>query len=312
MPIPHDVMRRKIKERLVGKEPREQVRILKAALGELPGYFQGPYGELRKWISEEIEKNSLRDKTRYADAFAVRKEGCCQVAVVGLPNAGKSSILKWLTGRQVVVGDYAFTTLKPVSSVYVLHGAQIQLVEVPGIIEGAGEGKGRGRALLSCVRNADAALLAAALEPGAGHGLSGLWSECREALAGKQTGIALTKCDLAGSVDEEAAIIQALERLGLDTCPRARISVVSGEGREELDEVIWRLAGVIRVYCKESAEPFVLPTGSTVRDLARAIHHDLEAKVDHARVMGPSARFAGQSVGPDHVLQDTDRVELRT
>ncbi len=312
MPIPHDVMRRKIKERLVGKEPREQVRILRASLGELPGYFQGPYGELRKWISEEIEKNSLRDRTRYTDAFAVKKEGCCQVAVVGLPNAGKSSILKWLTSRQVVVGDYAFTTLKPVSSVYVLRGAQIQLVEVPGIIEGAGEGKGRGRALLSCVRNADAVLIAAALEPGAGRALSTLLSECREALAGKQVGIALTKCDLDGSAAEENAIITELDHLGLSGSPWARISVLSGEGREDLDETIWQLARVIRVYCKESPEPFVLPAGSTVRDLARTIHHDLEAKVDHARVIGPSARFAGQSVGPDHVLQDTDRVELRT
>jgi len=312
MPVPHDVMRRKIKERLVGKEPRERVRILRAALGELPGYFQGPYGELRKWIVEEMERNSVRDSVRHMDTFAVRKEGCCQVAVVGLPNAGKSSILKWLTGRQVVVGDYAFTTLKPVSSIYILRGAQVQLVEVPGMIEGAREGRGRGRALLSCMRNADAVLLAAALGPGAARALSTLWNECREALAGKDLGIALTKCDLAGSVDEEMAVGQALDDLGLGDFPRTRISVVSGEGREDLDEILWRLARVIRVYCKESGEPFILPAGSTVRDLARTIHHDLEATITNAKVTGPSARFAGQSVGSDHVLRDTDKVEIKT
>ncbi|MDP2859730.1 MAG: GTPase, partial [Bacillota bacterium] len=80
-------------------------------------------------------------------------------------------------------------------SIYVLQGAQVQLVEVPGMIEGAREGKGQGKALLSCIRNADAVLLAVALGSGAARALSTLWNECREALGGKEMGICLTKCD---------------------------------------------------------------------------------------------------------------------
>ena len=74
---------------------------------------------------------------------------------VGLPNAGKSSLLHALTDIQIRVGDYAFTTLRPVAAVANIKGVLIQLVEIPGLLPGANEGRGGGRALLGVLREAD-------------------------------------------------------------------------------------------------------------------------------------------------------------
>ena len=72
------------------------------------------------------------------------------------PNAGKSSLLQALSEIQIKTGDYAFTTLRPVPALTRIRGVLVQLVEIPGLIEGAATGRGGGRALLGVLRGADA------------------------------------------------------------------------------------------------------------------------------------------------------------
>jgi hypothetical protein len=81
-------------------------------------------------------------------------EGAAQIALVGPPNVGKSSLLQALSEIQIKTGDYAFTTLRPVPALTRIHGALVQLVEIPGLIEGAAEDRGGGRALLGVLRSA--------------------------------------------------------------------------------------------------------------------------------------------------------------
>ena len=76
--------------------------------------------------------------------------------LVGPPNCGKSTLLRELTHRPVAVGNYRFTTLRPAAGVMDAGGARVQLVDLPGLVEGATEGAGGGRILLACVRAADA------------------------------------------------------------------------------------------------------------------------------------------------------------
>src|SRR5207245_6526939 len=78
------------------------------------------------------------------------------IALVGAPNAGKSSLLNALSHVQIKIGDYAFTTLRPVPALTRIHGVLVQIVEIPGLIEGAAEDRGGGRALLGVLRGADA------------------------------------------------------------------------------------------------------------------------------------------------------------
>ncbi|RLF80534.1 GTP-binding protein, partial [Thermococci archaeon] len=107
--------------------------------------------ELRK----ELEKQQSQRKGG-GYSFSVKKEGAAQIVLAGLPNVGKSSLLNVLADIDVDVADYPFTTVEPIPGMMKHKDVQIQLVEVPGLIEGAALGKGMGTQLLSVIRNADA------------------------------------------------------------------------------------------------------------------------------------------------------------
>src|SRR4029077_6253318 len=106
----------------------------------------------------EIERSQTKKGVVHRDSIAVRREGAAQIALVGPPNAGKSSLLQALSNVQIKTGDYAFTTTRPVPAVTRIGGVLVQLVEIPGLIEGASEGRGGGRPLLGVLRDADAIL----------------------------------------------------------------------------------------------------------------------------------------------------------
>src|SRR2546422_9720723 len=75
MPMPHRTQQQLIKRRLVGKDGAERVRELRAILGELPGYRNGPYADLRKWVENELDATRTRKRTVHRDSIAVRREG---------------------------------------------------------------------------------------------------------------------------------------------------------------------------------------------------------------------------------------------
>lgn len=94
-------------------------------------------------------------KSKKGQGFAVRKSGDATVVLVGFPNAGKSSLLNKLTGVDSKVAAYAFTTLDVIPGMLNYSGASIQILDVPGIIEGAHLGKGAGTQVASVMRIAD-------------------------------------------------------------------------------------------------------------------------------------------------------------
>src|SRR5215211_7166447 len=156
MPMPHRTFAQLAKRRLIGKEGRERIREVNSLLAGLPDYRNGPYADLRKWLTSEIEETRVRSSAVHRDSIAVRREGAAQIALVGAPNVGKSSLLQALSDIQIRTGDYAFTTLRPVPGLTRIGGVLVQLVEIPGLIEGATEDRGGGRALLGVLRFADA------------------------------------------------------------------------------------------------------------------------------------------------------------
>src|ERR687891_337550 len=161
MPMPHRTFMQVAKRRLVGKEGRERIRIVRELITELPDYRNGPYADLRKSLLAEIEDTRVRSSAVHRDSIAVRREGAAQIALVGPPNVGKSSLLQALSEIQIKTGDYPFTTLRPVPALTRIGGVLVQLVEIPGLIGGAAEDRGGGRALLGVLRSVDAIVLCA-------------------------------------------------------------------------------------------------------------------------------------------------------
>src|SRR5512134_1626739 len=239
MPMPHRTFAEVAKRRLVGKEGSERVAAIRALLVELPGYRNGPYADIRKWLTTEIERTRVRAKVVHRDSIQIRREGAAQVALVGPPNAGKSSLLQALSAIQIKTGDYAFTTLRPVPALTRIGGVLVQLVEIPGLIEGAHEDRGGGRALLGVLRNADAIVFCRA----ANDATAALEIVRREVAASeidKPAILALTKAD------ELAPDELARSAAGADLRAVA-VSVLDDESLDELRVAIWGLTGLIRV-----------------------------------------------------------------
>jgi small GTP-binding protein len=304
--MPHRTQMQVIKRRLVGKEGGERIKELRAILAELPGYRSGPYADIRKWVSAQLEESRVRRKVVHRDSIAVRREGTAQIALVGPPNAGKSSLLQALSNIQIRTADYAFTTTRPVPSRVALRGVPVQLVEIPGLIAGATEDRGGGRALLGVLRGADAVVLCqdatAPLEA-----LRTVRAELGAAGIEKRTLVAVTKLDEAAP-----ELVEAISRqTGL---PAVGVSVLDDESLERFREALWELTGLMRIFLRrpgiDEAEPQALSPGSTVVDAARTVHHELAEACVGAQVTGPSAKFDHQRVGRDHVLADGDTVEI--
>jgi uncharacterized protein len=309
MPMPHRTFAQVAKRRLVGKEGKERIRTVRELLSELPDYRNGPYADLRKWLTSEIEETRVRSNAVHRDSIAVRREGAAQIALVGPPNVGKSSLLQALSEIQIKTGDYAFTTLRPIPALTRIGGVLVQLVEIPGLIEGATEDRGGGRALLGVLRFADAIVYCTRLD-GDPEALRPVIHEVQVAGIEKPSFLAATRADEAAP--------GALEKLraaypGLAVVP---VSVIDEASLDAFSEAVWALTGLIRVQLRSNGvtqeEPVALEAGSTVADVADSIHHELAERFLGARVWGSSARFEGQRVGREHVVRDGDVVEILT
>ncbi|HEX2265449.1 MAG TPA: GTPase, partial [Solirubrobacterales bacterium] len=161
------------------------------------------------------------------------------VGLVGEPNAGKSTLLSVISAARPKIADYPFTTLEPNLGVVGLSGHRSLVVaDIPGIIEGAHQGKGLGLRFLQHVeRTRVLAYLVPldATDPQAVYGR--LRNEVRqysEALAGKPHVLLLTKRDLLPEGDA-APELEAPEAAGILT-----ISSAAGTGLEELKEYLWK------------------------------------------------------------------------
>lgn len=116
-------------------------------------------GLIKAKIAMLKEKEASSSSGGSKEGYSVKKTGDATVVIVGFPSVGKSSLLNILTNADSEIGSYEFTTLNVIPGMLNYKHAKIQLLDLPGLIEGAAEGKGRGKEIISVMRNADLLLI---------------------------------------------------------------------------------------------------------------------------------------------------------
>jgi hypothetical protein len=301
------------------RTPQEKIAAIEEMLRVIPKHkgTEGMQADLRGRLAK-LRKEPQKKGTR-TFSHAVAREGAGQVALVGPPNSGKSSLVAALTHARPEIGEYPFTTREAVPGMMAFEDVGFQLIDLPPISDQHLEPW-----VLDLVRAADLTWLvvngASALE-GIDEvsrivGARGL----RLVPAGQPPrGDAVAALLVVTGVDRPE-VLDAVSVLGelLDApWPTVAVSTVTGVGLDALRRRTFEVFDVIRVYTKQPGKPpdrsapFVLPRGATVADLALRIHHELLDVMKFARIWGPSA-FDGQVVHRDHVLAEGDVVEIHS
>eukprot|EP00127_Corallochytrium_limacisporum_P001006 Clim_evm5s34 gene=Clim_evmTU5s34 len=115
--------------------------------------------KLAKLRSQLIDQSGTGSGGKPGEGFDVMKSGDARVAMIGFPSVGKSTFLSKVTKTKSETAAYAFTTLSCIPGNIDYNGARIQLLDLPGIIEGASQGKGRGKQVIAVARTADLVLM---------------------------------------------------------------------------------------------------------------------------------------------------------
>lgn len=335
-------------------------------------------GILRKKMAE-IKKALSAKKKVSGPGFAVKKTGDATVALVGFPNTGKSTLLGLLTNAESRVADYAFTTLNVIPGMLEYGGARIQILDIPGLIEGASGGRGRGAEVASVIRSADLVLFMIDVNRpselytllneldglgikvngerprikveeryaggvdirGNGHKIPDrksvleILNLCRvhnadvvfyqdadiddfaevmeDNIAYKRAIILLNKID---TVEESYAEAMRYELEKLAEMRVVPISAKQSMNIENVKTILLDQLKLIRVYLKpkdgdaDFERPLVVEMGSTLFDVAKALHSKIAKNLKCAYITGRSVRFENQRVGKGHIVADGDVVTL--
>jgi len=301
----------------------ERLAALQEMLATIPKHkgTEKMQADLKRRLSQLRRADQKAAHSKGPDPFHIPKSGAGQVALIGAPNTGKSSLLAATTNASVKIAEFPFTTVVPQPGMWTHDDVQIELVDTPPF---TAEHVPTG--LMGTIRNADVVCVVveandAALEQTEmvlavlrERGLT-LRTTPRNTLNATEAGVrpgllVLNKAD-AGE-PEVAATLRELYGDGLGIL---NVSAQTKHGLETWFRRLWDLLAMVRVYSKEPGKsadlhkPFVLPVGSTVADLARQIHRDLPDTMKFARLWGHS-RFEGQQVHKTEVLCDRDVIEI--
>jgi ribosome-interacting GTPase 1 len=316
---------RKFKE---AKTTQEKIKALEEMMATIPKHkgTEKMRAMLKTRMAKLKEAAQARPAgTRHGISFHVEKSGAGQVVVIGPPNSGKSQLIAVLTGAQPEVGDYPYTTRAPAPFMMKFENIKVQLVDTPPIAPEEVETE-----LAELIKTADGVLLVLDLAdeetPSVLENLLKRLKEKRLQLAeknhvpaleaggfAKKTMIAANKCDHPQAAENLAF----LEEYFGGSYTFSPVSAQRGDGLEDLRKRVFLLLDVIRAYSKvpgkkaDFNDPFSLKRGTTVIDLARAVHKDFSEKFKYARVWRQgSLTLQGQMVNRDFVLEDGDIVEL--
>ena len=322
------------KEYRAAATPGEKLAALEHMLATIPRHKGTDHlqGDIKRRISKLKSSPQGPAGTRHLDIFRVERSGAGQVVLLGTPNVGKSAIIAATTKAKVQVADYPFATAMPVPGMMPFEDVKIQLVDLPPV---TAEQMPAG--MMGTIRSADIVAVVASLADD--DPLSQVQIPL-DLLTSR--GVALVKSRelpempepedpqdkplfpvrgfiLATHLDSPEAEenLQALAELYAEQLEVQAVSCATGQNLDQLKAFLFDFLNVVRVYSKkpgrpvDKKDPFVVPKGSTVLDLAQSVHRDLPQQLRYARIWGANT-YPGQTVQQSHVLSDGDVLELHT
>jgi len=319
------------------REPKDRLDCLREMLRTIPkhkgtDHLQADIKTRIKLLTEELAGPKKGGK-RTGPAHVVRHEGAAQVALIGPPNAGKSTLHARLTGSHSDVGPYPFTTQFPVPGMLPFEDVHIQLIDLPPVSADFMEPW-----FVNALQPADAALLVFDLsDPECLEQVPAILQRLAEKkifLRSKWPGLGSVatmpgdelddpfRIDLPtlliankSDLDPDPEEVEILEDLLGLRFPSMTMSAETGAGVDALGPFLFEALDIVRVYTKtpgkpaDTDRPFTVQRGGTVHDVARLVHKDVAKNLRFARIWGTQV-FDGQQVGPDHAVTDGDLIEL--
>jgi hypothetical protein len=284
-----------------------------------------------KELTEELA-GPKKGASRTGPAETVRPEGAGQLALVGPPNSGKSTLHATTTGSHTVTGPYPFTTQVPLPGMFPYEDIAFQLVDLPPVCK-----QHPVPWLGNALRPADGCLLVVDLsDPGCVDAVAELhevlaerrvvlterWDPPGEELITDDedddpfairlpTLLVGTKADQLPHLDEELAVFEELGGYGYEAIA---VSGLTGDGLDQIGAFLFSRLETVRVYTKlpgkppDLTKPFTLRRGQTVEDVATLIHKEVAGAVSFARLWRDGVE--GRQIGRGHPLEDRDVIEL--
>jgi len=264
--------------------------------------------DIRRKLSQLRKENQKKGPARAAPFYLIQKEGIGQIALLGPPNSGKSSLLRAMTNAQPEVETFPFTTHAPTPGMAQFEDVQFQLIDLPPLAPEWVEPW-----VAQVLRRADRTLLVvAADDPDDLAEIDFLEHQLEEWKLPRPRLMVVNKIDQPGGPDNFSVLAELYE--GKYEC--LPVSAETGEGLDRLGRRCFELLDVVRVYTKAPGKkpdltaPYVLKRGSTVLDAARHVHKDFAERLKLARLYRRERLEDGLPVSRDHVVEDGDILEF--
>ena len=279
------------------------------------GLFKLLIQDLESLIAETENKLKKKQKAREYDPFLIPRSGHARVALFGLSNVGKSTLMNAITNTDVKTGNYLHTTRIAQAGTCEVDNLRIQLIDLPGFLDFKDDWM-VSKQIIRVARTCDAIFLVIDLTMNINRQLDFLIDQLIQAklyIDGESVyklGIIATKGDLQGSKENYLHLQE------VTTIPIIPVSINNEESLDSLKQKLMDFLDIIRIFAKppkskvDKKEPFILPKGASVRDISEKVHKDFLKYFRYARVWGKSVEFPGKQVGLDHELADMDVVEL--
>jgi ribosome-interacting GTPase 1 len=307
------------------KTSEEKVKALEEMLAIMPKHkgTDKLKADLRRKIAKiKVEAQQRKGGSRRETVYSIDREGAGQIAVIGPPNSGKSSLVTTLTNATPEIADFPHSTWKPTPGMANYENIQFQLIDTPPITREYTDPY-----LPDLLRRADMLVILVDLHAdplGQLEEVICMLAEWRISPQGapvpedlrkppfiKKVIVAVNKVDTDKDGEDYEVFLELAELI----VPSVGISLREQRNVQALVEKIYDLSGIIRVYTRAPGKepdltaPFVLPRHSTLEDLAAKIHKDFQQKLKYARIWG-KAVYDGQMVQRDYLLQDGDVAEF--